>query len=55
MAEPLRKLPEGEPYVAGADEFVIVEANSIEDVLAHLIGECGDDKQELINILETLP
>lgn len=51
----LVKLKEGVPYFAQADEYVITENHSLEDVLAHLLIESGNDKEHLINLLNALP
>jgi hypothetical protein len=55
LTRPLVRLREGIAYWPGPDEFVITEQHSIDDVLRHLIGECGGDKAELLAILETIP
>jgi hypothetical protein len=36
---PLHKLPEGKPYIAGAEDFVINEAHSMADIVRHAIKE----------------
>jgi hypothetical protein len=45
MPDPLLKLNEGELYVAGPVEYVIREDSSLEDVLAHLVEESGNDPE----------
>ena len=54
----LHKLREGQPYIAGPDEYVIREDNSFEDILLHMVEkECPgmtreDACQHLIELLE---
>lgn len=55
MTRPLVRLREGIVYWPGPGEFVITEQHSIDDVLRHLIGECGGDREELLAILATVP
>lgn len=54
MANPLLKLNEGELYVAGPVEYVIREDNSLEDVLAHLVEESGNDPEHLIDLIRSI-
>ena len=54
LHRPLVRLKERQHYIAGPDEFVIQGQHSIEDVLRHLIEECGNDKAELLAILSTM-
>ena len=51
MSEPLLKLIEGEIYLAGPVEYVIREDDSLDDVLAHLIKEAGNDPEHLIDLI----
>jgi hypothetical protein len=54
MPEPLLKLNEGELYVAGPDEYLTREDNTLEDVLAHLVDESGHDPDHLIHLIRQL-
>ncbi|MCP9820665.1 hypothetical protein KBZ18_14350 [Synechococcus sp. Cruz-9H2] len=51
MSEPLLKLIEGEMYLAGSVEYVIREDDSLDDVLAHLVEEAGNDPEHLIDLI----
>lgn len=47
----LIKLPEGKPYIAGPDEYVITEAHTLSDILRFLVGCAGKDGHEDIQYL----
>lgn len=51
---PLRRLVEGEAYVPGPDEYVVLPEHSIEDVLHYLLEEIGGDKEDLEYLLWSL-
>ena len=51
---PLVSLVEGKPYLPGPYEWVVREDHSIEDVLVHLVLECGGDKRDVEELLRTL-
>lgn len=48
----LIKLEEGDPYVAGPDEYVITEDHTISDILRFCISQT--DKEEVTYLLETM-
>ena len=54
MKEKLIKLQEGIPYIPGPSQYVILEEDSFEDVLRHLLSECQYDRDLLRYLLETL-
>jgi hypothetical protein len=57
MAEIIRKLkslPESEPYIPAADEYVITEDHSISDVLRFCVEQLQGEKSEVAYLLETM-
>ena len=50
----LVKLRERVPYLAGAEEYVILPEHSFEDVLYHLFKENDYDSRELIEMLQKM-
>lgn len=47
----LVKLPEGKPYIAGPDDYVIKDEHTLSDILRHLVGQAGPDGHEDIQFL----